>query len=141
MEVGAFNNTVVVEPAQRQCRRTVFRAFLQANGVALHQGCAVNQVFPIGGLWQYVGTVEVLIGLQLCCCTVAVHRRVGGCAVVRIFISRPVHIAPLICIEQIQTALVGLQRESGIECDVCFALLGALGGDDYNTVGCLGTVD
>ena len=59
----------------------------------------------------------------------------------RIFISRPIDIAPLVGIQQIQATGVGLHRQRSIEGDRGLALLRALGRDDDDTIGSLRTID
>ena len=131
----------MVQPTERERGRAVVVALLQADTITLHKRGAVNLVLPVGGLRQDIGTVQVLVGLQLCLRAVAIHRRVGRGTIVGIFIGRPIHISPLVGIEQVETALIGLEREGSVEGDVGLALLGALGGDDDDTIGSLCTID
>ena len=97
----------MVKPAQRKRRRAVLLTFRQADTVCLHERGAVYLLFPVGVLRIHHHAVEVGIRLQLRRGAVTVKLRVGSSAV-RIFVCRPIHIAPLVGIEHVKAALICL---------------------------------
>ena len=91
---------------------------------------------PIGVLRIHGYTVQVGIRLQLRGRAVAIELGIG-CRAVRISECRPIYLTPLVCVEHVETALIGLECKGSVECHVALTLFGTLGRDDDDTVGSL----
>ena len=90
---------------------------------------------------MYFSSIQADIVLKLGSCTITIYFAAWRSSIIGILISRPINLAPLICIQHIKATLIGLQSQRHIKIHTGLPFLGTFGSNDNHTIGSLCTIN
>ena len=140
--VRVADQAVLVHISDAQGTDMVLLTLGHVDVVLLHQGSLIDFLLPVGVANANLDSVRIVVELlRNRSLPTAIDDVSGRGATIIIFIGLPVHIAPLLGVQQRNAGGIGLGGQGSVEINLDPALLGALGRDDDDAAGSLGTVD